>query len=230
VRGETDFKVPPGTGPDDPPGLGPYLVMKKPAYSPSSSEGRLYPNRFFDSWTPDRPGWFGQTQLDAMVWPHVSWINASGPNPESRCAVSTIWNTGNQGSYGVFMRALCFAIAEVGPHQWKEICREDLGYVCIGNLTPGDYVEVVYPFEAVRKGLARVNQTLADMVKKGRSFQKLYFFHKSFAFDPVTDPVDLAFPIELERATPLGGVIGGRHGAGWVWWWGDYNHPAIYFH
>jgi len=195
--------------PDDPPGFGPYIVMDHPAYYQS-----LYANRFFNRWEENRPGWFGQVQYNAALAPSSSWLaQASSSSP--MCAVSTIWNKGRQPAFGVMMRGLCFVMGKKTDGTWEEIVRHDLGYVCIGTIPPNNYLEVRYPAFAVREGMKIVDKYLIDHDPDTHQWPEIWFFHKCFAFEPISDPLDLSFPIRTRYAPKK--IIGGRHGGGWRW-------------
>ncbi len=194
--------------PDDPPGFGPYIVMDHPDYY-----AQLYANRFFDQWKANTPNWFGAAQYQATRSPTASWLANAYKKP-SMCAVSTIWNKGQQPAFGVIMRSLCFVMAEKGG-KWEEVARQDLGYVCVGTIAPNDFVEVSYSAKAVSEGMKAVDQYLVEKDPNHEKWPEVWFFHKCFSFDPVSDPISLRFPIKTSRHPKC--IIGGRHAGGWRW-------------
>ena len=113
------------------------------------------------------------------------------------------------------MRALCFAIAPTSATEWTEVCRADLGYVSIGALTPGDYMEVKYPVGTARDGMRELDDFLMANDPNCNQFPHVWYYHKCFAFDPLQDPLTLEAPITAPD--PPRRIIGGRHGAGWRW-------------
>jgi len=202
--------------PDDPPDFGPLVVMAAPGYdpTPSGTQPYIYANRFFEKWDETAPNWFGAGQLGVMKSPSWGWLTTTPPPPEW-CAVSTVWNKGREPAYGVMMRCLCFAMAKVAADRWQEACRADLGYVHIGTLTPGDFMEVRYPVTTVRDGMKALDDFLVAEDPQCNRFPDVWYFQKCFAFDPLADPLTLQPPIEAPD--PPRRIIGGRHGAGWRW-------------
>ncbi len=202
--------------PDDVPGFGPIITMAAPGYdvTPAGTMPYLYANRFFEKWDESVPDWFGAAQVGAMGRPTSNWL-ATTPMPPEWCAVSTVWNEGREAAYGVMMRCLCFAIAPVSATEWQEVTRADLGYLSIGTLSPGDYLEVKYPVSTVRQGMKALDDFMLQEDPKCEQFPRVWYFQKCFAFDPISDPLVLTPPIIAPD--PPRKIIGGRHGAGWRW-------------
>lgn len=202
--------------PDKPPSYGPLLVMERPGYdpTPAGTTPYLYANRFFEGWNETAADWFGSGQLAAMRTPSWGWLSTT-PLPPGWCAVSTVWNKGREPAFGVMMRALCLGMAQVSATEWREVCRADLGYIHLGVLTPGDYLEVRYPVSTVRDGMKALDDFLVANDPNCTLYPRVWYFHKCFAFDPVGDPYSVKPPIVAPD--PPRGVIGGRRAAGWRW-------------